>query len=149
MELNKRNISWRKCGRWCWLATFLEDYIIMWKSLTLLHWLTSRTFFKTAESIFQQSPFCSECTVDAQQLVLWIYWSGFISRQQQQLTDLSVGEWHSDAVGSIFSTETSLFLYRSLQWHFKLWKPPVSFWKCINHATGSKPFTPEVAICLA
>lgn len=98
-----------------------------------------------AAFLFQQSSFCPEHTVDAQQLDFWIYSSDFISRQQWQLTDLSVGELLSDAVGSIFiiipvsiSTEATS--------NYK--KPPVCFWKCINHAAKSKHPHPKKVICL-
>lgn len=57
---------------------------------------------------------CSGCTTISQ-LNLFILLILFTSRQPWQLSDLSAGKWHPDAVGSIFSTDTSLFLYRSSQ----------------------------------
>lgn len=84
----------------------------------------------TMYSVFSDTALFVQYTVDAQQSVLWIYSSSFISRQQWQLTDLSAGEWHSKAVGNILFHRKVIILVLVVNWN-----PPVCFWKCINYAT--------------
>lgn len=83
----------------------------------------------------QQSCFiCPTNKVDEQQLVFWIPSCGSPQTSQRgkcslQLEVFSPLKHHYSCIDLCTSP-------------FKLWKPPVCFWKCINHATKSKRFTP-------